>query len=207
MNKGFFEKLFQLVNAKNEEETVVKGTSLDQRSKVESETKEFKISQFPEPADEGEFLTWWRIIVQEVKDLIPQSEASEKDLISDGKGLSLFSNGKTRGFAINTRSMGMSDQDALILLRHLHQAAFKMGYREKLAEHKISPADETYRLYMKPSIYLQMGEKGNQLFGNLEILYSKNKGIPSGFRLLLHTYQDRLYEKALNFSDFMDQVN
>jgi hypothetical protein len=93
----------------------------------------------------------------------------------------------------------------LVLLSRLKN----LSYIVNLAEQKSNPQQKEITFpnlvyYLKPSVRLSFGRKqAVQLFGNIHIECVYNPEGPSFLRFIAHTYNDRNYEAARDFSDLM----
>lgn len=62
---------------------------------------------------------------------------------------------------------------------------------------------KSHRLYLKPSIYLWQGGKGQQLHGNITLEYKTTNEKSHLYKITANTYNDHKYEEPKPFSELM----
>ena len=83
-----------------------------------------------------------------------------------------------------------------------------MNYRLVQADRKIAEkndlVEEKQRYYLKPPI--SMKEPIDQRFGNITLELVLINHTPSYLKIVAATYQDHLYQAALNYEDLVDHL-
>lgn len=111
------------------------------------------------------------------------------------------------GIAIKKEIPGYSISDYKYLLYNLVELLQTERYIKKLSEvrsvRKRNHLDMHYNTYLKPSIKIQQSFPINQLFGNIRIELLLRDDIFNTFRIKSMVYQDRNYQPAASFLEYM----
>ncbi len=130
--------------------------------------------------------------------------------INEHPQVHIFQSKYANGFAV-TFEDPFSEESFEKLFHSFAARCLKIGYKKVSLDRKIEEQGqkviEIEKFYFKPP--LQMPEEGeliSQLYGNVAVEKYSVDNRSSYLKVLVTVYSDRLYQDALPFDDFMDQL-
>jgi hypothetical protein len=154
----------------------------------------------------SEFTAWKKGYASELNkdlykayiDFLVNPEASQS-----GTG---FEQKKGSGALMIKHTENSNIEQVVFLQAFITQKLTNNGYIINLAEEKQHEnGDTSLIVYVKPSFKLpQLGDKADQLFGNIHMEIRHHDSILSYFKLIAHRYNDFRFDPGRSFAELMD---
>lgn len=116
----------------------------------------------------------------------------------------------SKGFVIHFNKTRYSVRDVTYFFDYLKERVRALNYRTQISDtrtyHRADWVETVQRHYLKPRPNFQEGEKMDQAYGNVMIELELRNERVQNLRFRATSYQDRLFNDALEFKALMQEV-
>lgn len=116
----------------------------------------------------------------------------------------------SKGFVIHFNKTRYSVRDVTHFFDYLKERVRVLNYRTQISDtrtyHRADWVETIQRHYLKPRPNFQEGEKMDQAYGNVMIELELRNDRVQNLRFRATSYQDRLFNDALEFKELMQEV-
>lgn len=116
----------------------------------------------------------------------------------------------SKGFVIHFNKTRYSVRDVTHFFDYLKERVRVLNYRTQISDtrtyHRADWVETVQRHYLKPRPNFQEGEKMDQAYGNVMIELELRNDRVQNLRFRATSYQDRLFNDALEFKELMQEV-
>ncbi len=160
--------------------------------------------------DEWNYCEWLstgkhRIHLQRIRQAIREKQAG----IEPSMEIYLHESNTANGFFFCQRS-GFSGECLGYMLEYFKDKVLEQPYylNNKTRQYEEEPdrIKTTEMYYLKPSLKFQMERPVKQLFGNIHLEFVQFNDKPEYLKVMVTTYNDRNYQEAFSFEEFLDYL-